>query len=99
VEIVGEFQTINQVVTDGSGGFHMTFTWNIHGTGTGSFGNTYRYNHTSPERFNVGADDLPYTHSGRPGDRDQQRERPELSLALHHSHDDQQQWRCDGRHV
>jgi hypothetical protein len=63
VEIVGEFQAINQVVTDGSGGFHVTWTWNIKGTGTGSFGNTYRYTHTSPDRINVGADDLPFTHT------------------------------------
>ena len=63
MEFVGEWQTIYQVLTDGSGKPHQTLTWNIHGTGTGSFGNTYRYTHTSPDRINVGADDLPFTHT------------------------------------
>ena len=52
VELFGEWQTIYQALTDGSGKPHQTWTWNIHGTGTGSFGNNYRYSHTSAERVN-----------------------------------------------
>jgi hypothetical protein len=61
VELFGEWQIISHVRTDGSGGFHVTDNWNIKGVGTGSFGNTYQYSHTSPFGFNVGADELPYT--------------------------------------
>ena len=63
VVLVGEWQTVTHVRSDGSGGFHVTENWNIKGGSTGSFGNTYRFSWTSNFGFNVGADDLPFTRT------------------------------------